>query len=219
MPKRISEIEKIVMEYCKGITSKKIPSCHYTQKAVKRFINDLQLSKEPDFEYYIDWNEVNTFYELSKAIHLPDRKEYLSLLPWQLFIHTNLIGWRYKNNPKKRRFRSGAVYVPRKNGKTTGLMYPLLLYDLFSSESAEAYFFEKDITQAEKMMKDLHTIIKTSPDLASILNISFSGSVLYKNSRITIDLFDNFKSAIKTAWKREKRQRMPKRFFLNGCTG
>ena len=185
MPKKILEVEKNVLKYCNDIDTKKIPSCYYTQKAVKRFLNELKESKSDNFEYYMDWNEVHIFYELSKVIHLPDRKEFLSLLPWQLFIHANLIGWRYKSNEKKRRFRSGAVYVPRKNGKTTGLMYPLLIYDLFSSESAEAYFFEKDITQCDKMMDDLRTIIKNSPDLNTILNISYAGAVTYKNSRIT----------------------------------
>jgi hypothetical protein len=35
----------------------------------------------------------------------------------------------------------------------------------------------------------------------------------------TLDLFKNLKNAMMTAWKREKRQGMPKRLFLNGRTG
>jgi hypothetical protein len=35
----------------------------------------------------------------------------------------------------------------------------------------------------------------------------------------SIDLFNNPRNAIMTEWGREKRQRMSKRFFLNGCTG
>jgi uncharacterized membrane protein YkvA (DUF1232 family) len=34
-----------------------------------------------------------------------------------------------------------------------------------------------------------------------------------------IDLFNNHKNDIVTAWEREKRHLIPKRFFLNGCTG
>jgi hypothetical protein len=35
----------------------------------------------------------------------------------------------------------------------------------------------------------------------------------------TIDLFSNRRDDIMTAWEGEKKRRMPKRFFLNGCTG
>jgi hypothetical protein len=48
---------------------------------------------------------------------------------------------------------------------------------------------------------------------------------MYKNAQllhfpvISIDLFNNRKNDRMTAWEEEKRRRMPKRFFLNGCTG
>jgi hypothetical protein len=35
----------------------------------------------------------------------------------------------------------------------------------------------------------------------------------------TIDLFNNIKHAIMIAWEGTQRHRMPKRFFLSGCTG
>jgi hypothetical protein len=34
-----------------------------------------------------------------------------------------------------------------------------------------------------------------------------------------IDLFNNLREGIIMAWAGKKRQRMPKRFFLSGCTG
>jgi hypothetical protein len=43
------------------------------------------------------------------------------------------------------------------------------------------------------------------------LDIIFEGDIL--------DLFNNPRNAIMTEWEREKRQRMPRRFFLSGCTG
>jgi hypothetical protein len=33
-----------------------------------------------------------------------------------------------------------------------------------------------------------------------------------------LDLFKNPKEAIMAAWAREKRRRMPRQFFLSGCT-
>jgi hypothetical protein len=34
-----------------------------------------------------------------------------------------------------------------------------------------------------------------------------------------LDLFNNIKHAIMIAWEGTQRHRMPKRFFLSGCTG
>jgi phage terminase large subunit-like protein len=178
------EVQKIVTDYCKQINSNKIPSSIYVKKSIKRFLNDINRIKEDGFDYALDWKEVQDFYEFSKTLKLPDKDDYLNLLPWQLFIHTNLIGWRYKYNNNKKRFRSGAIFVPRKNGKTTGIMYPLLLWDFLTTASAESYFFEKDIAQSEKMFRDLKTICLNSNDLKDI--VSDTGTnIYYKNSKIS----------------------------------
>jgi phage terminase large subunit-like protein len=174
------EVKEIVLDYCKQIQSKKIPSCMYVKKTIKRFLSDL---KNDSWDYYLDWNCVQKFYEFSKQLRLIHSKKNLELLPWQLFCHANILGWKNKYNGKQR-FRSGTVFVPRKNGKTTGLMYPLLLWNFLTVNSAEAYFFEKDERQAEKMFRDLKTICKNSEGLSSI--ISDTGTnIYYKNSRIS----------------------------------
>jgi phage terminase large subunit-like protein len=183
MPKKIEDkidIKEIILDYCKQIQSGTIPSCMYVKKAVKRFQNDL---KNDGWDYYFDWDCVQKFYDFSKQLKLIHSKQYLNLLPWQLFTLGNLLGWKNKYN-NKQRFRSGTVFVPRKNGKTTGLMYPLLLWNFLTVNSSEAYFFEKDERQAEKMFKDLKTICKNSAGLNSI--ISDTGTnIYYKNSRIS----------------------------------
>jgi phage terminase large subunit-like protein len=174
------EIKEIVLDYCKKIQSNKIPSCLYVRKAIKRFTQDL---KNDSLDYYLDWDCVQKFYDFTKHLKLIHSKKYLELLPWQLFIHANLLGWKNKYN-NKQRFRSGAVFVPKKNGKTTGLMFPLLLWNFLTVNSSEAYFFEKDERQAEKMFRDLKAICKNSEGLNSI--ISDTGTnIYYKNSKIS----------------------------------
>jgi phage terminase large subunit-like protein len=183
MPRKMEnkiDVKEIVLDYCKQIQSNKIPSCLYVKKAIKRFNQDLSNNT---WDYYFDWECVQKFYEFSKQLKLIHSKKYLELLPWQLFVHANLLGWKNKYN-NKQRFRSGTVFVPRKNGKTTGLMYPLLLWNFLTVNSSEAYFFEKDERQAEKMFRDLKTICKNSEGLNSI--ISDTGTnIYYKNSRIS----------------------------------
>jgi phage terminase large subunit-like protein len=181
MKKKIKDdVKEIVIDYCTQIQSNKIPSCMYVKKAVKRFQNDL---KNDSWDYYLDWNCVQKFFEFTQHLKLIHSKKYLELLPWQLFIHANLLGWKNKYN-NKQRFRSGAVFVPRKNGKTTGLMYPLLLWNFLTVNSSEAYFFEKDERQAEKMFRDLKTICKNSEGLNSIINDTGT-NIYYKNSKIS----------------------------------
>jgi phage terminase large subunit-like protein len=173
------EVKKIVLNYCKQIQSNDIPSCLLVKKAIKRFTTDLK----NDWDYYFDWGCVQKFYEFTKQLKLIHSNDYLELLPWQLFVHANLLGWKNKYN-NKQRFRSGTVFVPRKNGKTTGLMYPLLLWNFLTVNSSEAYFFEKDERQAEKMFKDLKTICKNSEGLGSIINDTGT-NIYYKNSKIS----------------------------------
>ena len=178
-----TEIENIVHEYCKAITKNIIPSNIYVKKAVKRFINDMKNESLPSWDYYMDWDEAQRFYNFSKSLVLTNGNN-LQLLPWQLFVHANLIGWRYKLNKNKLRFRSGAVFVPRKNGKTNGIMYPLLLWDFLTTKSSETYFFEKDMRQAEKMFRDLRTICKNSKGLKDIIDDTGT-NIFYKNSKIS----------------------------------
>ena len=42
----------------------------------------------------------------------------VELLPWQVFIVYNLLGFRWRGK-KERRFKEAFIFVPRKNGKTT----------------------------------------------------------------------------------------------------
>jgi phage terminase large subunit-like protein len=146
-------------KYCRDITGKKIPSCEYVKKAVKRYLKDCKRIEDKSFDYRFDWEICEKFYNFSKTIPLPDKDETLRLFPWQIFCIFNLLGWVYKSNKEKRRFRSGMIQCPRKNGKTTGLMYPLLLWDFMTSKSAESYFFEKDEPQAKKVYKELIDIL------------------------------------------------------------
>jgi phage terminase large subunit-like protein len=150
----------IFNRYCKDVLSGKTPACGYVKKAVERCLRDFASIKKPAFDYDFDWNTCEKFYNFSKTIPLPDGDdEFLRLLPWQVFCLFNLIGWVHKKNAGKRRFRSGMIQVPRKNGKTTGLMYPLLIWDFITSGSAESYFFEKDEPQARKVYKELQSIL------------------------------------------------------------
>jgi phage terminase large subunit-like protein len=177
-----TEVEKIVNNYCNDILKNKIPSCSYVKKVIKRFNHDLRKEQEQGWDFFMNWEKVQQFYDFSKLIKLPDKDEFIHLLPWQLFIFTNLLGFCYKNNPDKRRFRQGSVYVPRKNGKTTGLLFPLILWDFITTESAESYFFEKDLAQGYKVFNELKHIISQNKLLRENTNSTID-TIRMNNSR------------------------------------
>jgi len=173
----------VVDDYCRDALKGR-HSCGYLKKAINRFKSDIKRINEASWDYFIDWDYIQEFYEFSRAIKLPDRNEYLELLPWQLFCIANLLGWRYKNNKEKRRFRTGTIFVPRKNGKTTGFMYPLLLWDLMTTESSESYLFAKDDTQAFHFLNDIKKIVSDNKDLSRSVKHNVS-TIQLKKSKIS----------------------------------
>ncbi|MCL2381323.1 MAG: terminase large subunit [Treponema sp.] len=185
MPKKKqpeNEAREITLSYCDNIIRKKIPACVYTIKAVKRFMDDLKRTDDEGWDYFLDWNIPQKFLAFSRMLAIDSKGTRLSLLPWQVFIFANLLGFRYKSNPNKMRFRSGAVFVPRKNGKTTGLLYPLLLWDMVVTTDAQAFFFEKDDKQAAHMLEDIKGIVQHSPILKDFR--SYADVITYKASRL-----------------------------------
>jgi phage terminase large subunit-like protein len=178
-----NEAKTIVLKYCSDILENKIPHNVYTKKAVRRFLNDIKHSQEEGYDYYIDFEYLQKFYDFTKTLKLSDKDEFLKLLPWQLFVFANLLGFKYKANPEKKRFRQGALFVPRKNGKTSGILNCLLLWDFLETPSSESYFFEKDERQSVKIYNDLKTVVKKHPELSKICNVS-TYAITYQNSRI-----------------------------------
>ena len=84
MAKKKTEVEKIVLQYCKDVISNKIPNCVWAKKSVKRFISDLKRQDEAGFDYIMNWEAVQEFSTFTKELQLPDMKTKLELLPWQI---------------------------------------------------------------------------------------------------------------------------------------
>lgn len=178
-----SEYYKTVIEYCNNIISKKIKAGIYVIKACKRFLEDIKKTKEEGNLFYFNENKFNEFCEFAEALYIPDTGEKLKLLSWQLFIYANLYGFYYKDNNERRRFRHAYIEVARKNGKTTGLLFPQILYDFLTTNAAESYLVSKDGAQAEKSFRELKAIINEDKDLKKICEC-LSSTIIYDTSRI-----------------------------------
>jgi phage terminase large subunit-like protein len=108
----------------------------------------------------------------------------LKLLPWQKFIYYNLFGFKYKGDKERRRYRNAFIEISRKNGKTTGFLYPLTLYDLLTTDAAESYMFSATEAQSKKSFGECVGIIQHNQELAAAVNIT-SETVTLQNSRLS----------------------------------
>lgn len=173
-----------ILKYCKDIKSSKIIAGTYTKKAILRFENDLQKSKESGYPYFMDWEEVNNVIDFAQELYIPDISGKLKLLPFQKWIYANVWGWRYKDNPQRRRFRTCFIEIARKNSKTTSLLFPFILYDCIKTSAAESYFVCASLDQANKSFVELSQIIEETPELKSAMDC-YSKAITFRNSRIT----------------------------------
>lgn len=197
-----------VTKYCKDILSGKIPSGTYTRKAVERFQRDLKRQEEPSFPYEFCPQLAEEVIEFAESLIIPDiqredESKNLILLPWMLFIYYQIWGWRHKADNNIRRFRYGYCEVARKNSKTTSILFPFVLWDFISTDSAESYFVSADGLQSEKSYKELNYIIKADKDLskhtASTVNaitLNHSRIAFFSSESMGIDSYKNSMSII-----------------------
>jgi phage terminase large subunit-like protein len=177
---------KEIQTYCNNIIKGKILSGNYTKKAIKRFLSDLKCQKNEDFLYEFKPELAEEIIDFTETLIIPDittDDKKLKLLPWMKFIYYNLYGWVHKSDNTRRRFRSGYVEVARKNSKTTSLLFPIILYDFLTTDSAESYFVSQDEKQSYKSFIELKHIIKADKDLAAVINETVS-AITYQHSRI-----------------------------------
>jgi phage terminase large subunit-like protein len=185
-PSEPSEHLKETINYCNGILSGEIPSGMYAKKAVKRFASDLKRRKDDGFAYDFRPELAEDAITLAETLVIPDistEDKKLKLLGWHKFIYYNLYGWVHKSDAGRRRFRSGYVEVARKNSKTTSLLFPIILYDFLTTDSAESYFVSQDAHQSYKAFVELKHIIKADKDLKAAINDTVS-AITYRHSRI-----------------------------------
>lgn len=178
---------KEVIQYCRDIKSGRIKSGAYTKKAIERFMNDIKKQDSESFPYKLINECADEVIDFAESLQIPDintEDKRLRLLPWMKFVYYNIYGWRHKNNDSIRRFRFGYVEVARKNSKTTSLLFPFILYDFLTTESAESYFVSKDQAQSSKSYKELSYIIKADKEMSEAVNETTSAITL-QHSRIS----------------------------------
>jgi phage terminase large subunit-like protein len=163
----IADIE----QYAADVLSGKRIANRYERLAIERESKDLKRSGTEEFPYYFDIeaaNKVIRFIETfnhvkGKWARATGKESLISLSPWQKWCTAQIFGWKHIKT-KRRRFRSAAVYVPRKNGKSTWIA-PIGLYMLSNDNEpgAEVYCGATNQKQANEVFQPAHKMAAKQP--------------------------------------------------------
>ena len=108
--------------YARDIDSGRITSCKKVKLACRRFLRDLERSKDPAYPWRFDEEKAARPCNFIERFLSPTKGDYdrMELMPWQCFVECNLYGWVDKETGL-RRYREGLIVVGTGNGKSTML--------------------------------------------------------------------------------------------------
>lgn len=114
--------KRIAVAYAKAAAAGEIIVGAEVQAAAKRFLDDLErkdlVLRTRDADFVCGVIERLMVHKQGQTLDgKPLTNTPFILLPWQVFIIYNLLGFYYRGK-RERRFKEAFIYVPRKNGKT-----------------------------------------------------------------------------------------------------
>lgn len=167
----MQDYKKALDKYISDIQSGKIAACDLTKKAIQRHLNDLKRSKDEDFPFYFDMEAAEKMMRFAEELKPGDMNgKTIHLLPWQIFCYANIEGWRWKYDPDRKRFRLCYIELNRKNGKTTGILEPVTLYNFLKYPACESYLVSSRDDLAEKTYGEIKAIIQNDDTLDEVLD-------------------------------------------------
>lgn len=112
-------IEHPSYQYAKDVVDGKIISGKYIFKECQKFLNELE---NEDSEYFLDIDTLEMIDGLTRLINMPDgvrkgQSAYDSLGGFQWYFIVNVLCWKHKSNPEKRKYEKSIMLIGRKNGK------------------------------------------------------------------------------------------------------
>src|SRR5678816_2119949 len=108
----------IAKRYAEDVTAERLLACKWVRLACARFLRDLE--REPAWPYRFDaWHAGNVCDFIEKLPHVEGvwRSRTIDLEPWQVWLLSNVFGFRRKSDGG-RRFEQSYVECARKNAKS-----------------------------------------------------------------------------------------------------
>nr|WP_245186825.1 terminase TerL endonuclease subunit [Enterococcus larvae] len=129
------------MQYADDIQKDEIKACKKVKWMIQRFYSDLHQVTEPEYPFFVDWNELlkfNRWAGMFKHTKGVLAGEHIKLTDYQLFLAANIFCFKRKSTGF-RRFREAYIQVARKNAKSQFLAIVLSFVAFLSEEQEEIY--------------------------------------------------------------------------------
>lgn len=160
MAKRAKRFKKVAVAYARAVVAGEIIAGAEVVAAAKRFLEDLERpdltlrTRDADFVCNIV-ERIMVHHKGQTLDGKPLTNTPLILLPWQVFIIYNLLGFYYKGR-RERRYKEAFIYVPRKNGKTMFAAALALAIALLERRSGvTVYIVAASLKQARESFNDI----------------------------------------------------------------
>jgi phage terminase large subunit-like protein len=113
-------------QYALDVLSGELPNCVYVIGSCERFLKFYERASNPENYFFFDieraegyLKKVQNFEHVIGDWSTDDNPENKILyLPWQKFIFMNIIGFRFRKNPRNPLFRVAHIEIPRGQGKS-----------------------------------------------------------------------------------------------------
>ena len=162
-------IKQELVKYAKQCIDDKIVSCTKHKWACKRFLDDIERSKNKDCSFYWDKEEA---YKIVKWFGLLKHSkgvlagQFITLTPAQKFGLCQIYGWRRKSN-KLRRFNKSYQQKGRKNAKSQEqagvILYEMAYGSVKNHEINECYCAGTKREQSKIIFTECQNLLKGSP--------------------------------------------------------
>ena len=180
-------LEKAI-RYAENVISGKEVTTKEVKKQCKWFLRDLKRQEKGSYPYYLDAAEINKIQGILSLLFFATGLGVIGktilegLEDFQAFFLVNVFGWRFKDNPRKYRYRDVVLFIPRKNAKTFICALILIILMFTEDEYSEFYSICLDRELAGKVKEMMTQIIQASPAIGKYFKLSntLSGKILCK---------------------------------------
>ena len=157
--------KKIAVDYARSVAAGEIIAGAETIAAAKRFLSDMEREdlslRTTDADFVCNVIERLMVHKQGQTLDgKPLTNQPFIMLPWQVFIIYNLLGFYYKGRAE-RRYKEAFIFVPRKNGKTlfaAALAFGLGLLERKSGVTI--YIVAASLKQACESFEDIRYTIR-----------------------------------------------------------
>lgn len=183
MKKYNSPYETKAYEYASKIVKGEIISSKDVFNCCKRFLNDIEKSNNPDYPYFFDLEQATKIEILAKNLRFPTgllAGQPIDLHISQSFTLSNIFCWRFKDNPKKKRYRMAIILKARKNSKSQDMAFFSIL-SMMEIYNGANYSVAGKRDQASISFKDAKMLINSNPKFAEFFKLHRS-EIIFKGN-------------------------------------